>query len=150
MMVLQHAEFLAVALIIIYAGAILVTYLFVIMLAQQGGSPGYDVRSREPFMAVLAGFVLMAAIAGQVDVMRHPPTTVDQAVAAPTAPQTANSLEIGEAVMTRYGVALQIAGILLLISMVGAIGLSRKRVPIEGFVPSRPPLGQIGREVEPY
>jgi len=65
LMVLQHAEFLAIALIIVYAGAILVTYLFVIMLAHVGGSPVYDRRAREPFMAVLAGFVLTGAIAGQ-------------------------------------------------------------------------------------
>jgi NADH-quinone oxidoreductase subunit J len=65
LLVLQQAEFLAVALIIIYAGAILVTYLFVIMLAQQGGAPTYDRRSREPFRAVLAGFVLMAAVASK-------------------------------------------------------------------------------------
>ena len=47
LLVLQEAEFLAVALVIIYAGAILVTYLFVIMLAQQPGSPVYDRRRSE-------------------------------------------------------------------------------------------------------
>ena len=65
LLVLQEAEFLAVALVIIYAGAILVTYLFVIMLAQQPGSPIYDRRTREPFLAVVVGFVLMAMIAGR-------------------------------------------------------------------------------------
>jgi NADH-quinone oxidoreductase subunit J len=62
MLVLLSAEFVAVALIIIYAGAILVTYLFVIMLAQQPGLPIHDRRAREPFAAVLAGFVLTAAM----------------------------------------------------------------------------------------
>ena len=63
------AEFMAFALIIIYAGAILITYLFVIMLATQSQSealteeqPEYDRLAREPVMATTAGFVLLAAL----------------------------------------------------------------------------------------
>jgi NADH-quinone oxidoreductase subunit J len=50
------------ATIIIYAGAIVVTFLFVIMLAQQAGLSDADQRSREPFLATVAGFVLLAAV----------------------------------------------------------------------------------------
>jgi NADH-quinone oxidoreductase subunit J len=59
---LQAAPFLMAATIIIYAGAIVVTFLFVIMLAQQAGVSGADQRSREPFLASLAGFVLIGAL----------------------------------------------------------------------------------------
>jgi NADH:ubiquinone oxidoreductase subunit 6 (subunit J) len=59
---LQSAPFLAAATIIVYAGAIIVTFLFVIMLAQQSGLAVYDRRSREPFLASLGGFVLLAAL----------------------------------------------------------------------------------------
>src|SRR5208282_5705768 len=59
---LQAAPFLMAATIIIYAGAIVVTFLFVIMLAQQAGQSNADQRSREPFLATVAGFVLLAAI----------------------------------------------------------------------------------------
>jgi NADH:ubiquinone oxidoreductase subunit 6 (subunit J) len=59
---LQAAPFLMAATIIIYAGAIIVTFLFVIMLAQQAGLAAADQRSREPFLASLAGFVLLAAV----------------------------------------------------------------------------------------
>lgn len=59
---LQAAPFLMAATIIIYAGAIVVTFLFVIMLAQQTGLDNADYRSREPFLATLAGFVLLGAI----------------------------------------------------------------------------------------
>ncbi len=59
---LQAAPFLMAATIIIYAGAIVVTFLFVIMLAQQAGQTAADQRSREPFLASLAGFVLMGAV----------------------------------------------------------------------------------------
>jgi NADH-quinone oxidoreductase subunit J len=59
---LQAAPFLMAATIIIYAGAIIVTFLFVIMLAQQGGLSSADQRSREPFLATVAGFVLLGSL----------------------------------------------------------------------------------------
>ena len=59
---LQAAPFLMAATIIVYAGAIVVTFLFVIMLAQQEGASSADQRSREPFLASLAGCVLLAAL----------------------------------------------------------------------------------------
>jgi NADH:ubiquinone oxidoreductase subunit 6 (subunit J) len=59
---LQSAPFLAAATIIVYAGAIIVTFLFVIMLAQQSGLAEYDRRSREPLLACLAGLVLLTAL----------------------------------------------------------------------------------------
>jgi NADH-quinone oxidoreductase subunit J len=59
---LQAAPFLMAATIIIYAGAIIVTFLFVIMLAQQAGLSDADARSREPLLSCVAGFVLLAAI----------------------------------------------------------------------------------------
>jgi NADH-quinone oxidoreductase subunit J len=59
---LQAAPFLMAATIIVYAGAIVVTFLFVIMLAQQEGASSADQLSREPFLAALAGCVLMASL----------------------------------------------------------------------------------------
>lgn len=66
---LLSAEFMAFALIIIYAGAILITYLFVIMLATQAPDEGdedalseYDASAREPIAASAAGFVLLALL----------------------------------------------------------------------------------------
>jgi len=155
LMVLQHAELLALALIIIYAGAILVTYLFVIMLAHAGGSPLYDRRAREPFAAVVAGFVLMGAIAGRAGDLpesKRPATipVMESASMPPGAAEDSNSLAIAGAVMTKYVVVLELAGLLLLIAMVGAIALSRKRVPVEAHSASRRPLGEIGKEVEPF
>ena len=61
---LNGAPFLTAATLIIYAGAIIVTFLFVLMLAQQSGIDNADLRSREPFLASVAGFVLLAALLG--------------------------------------------------------------------------------------
>ncbi|MDQ3440620.1 MAG: NADH-quinone oxidoreductase subunit J, partial [Planctomycetota bacterium] len=68
--VLLWAEFMAVALIIIYAGAILVTYVFVIMLAAEAtptsgpmaGLAEHDAISREPLMACAVGFALLGVL----------------------------------------------------------------------------------------
>jgi NADH:ubiquinone oxidoreductase subunit 6 (subunit J) len=59
---LQAAPFLMAATIIIYAGAIIVTFLFVLMLAQQEGVSDADFRSREPLLSTVAGFVLLGAL----------------------------------------------------------------------------------------
>jgi len=66
---LLQAEFMAFALLIVYAGAILITYLFVLMLAQQSGDRAnrgedaawYDRTPREPIAALVLAFVLLAA-----------------------------------------------------------------------------------------
>ncbi len=67
--VLLNADFVAFSMIIVYAGAILITYMFVLMLAQQAsmeagvaGEPEYDRLPREPATAVIAGFVLLAVL----------------------------------------------------------------------------------------
>jgi len=65
---LLQAEFMAFALLIVYAGAILITYLFVLMLAQQSGdqanrgeeSAWYDRTPREPLVALALSFVVLA------------------------------------------------------------------------------------------
>jgi NADH:ubiquinone oxidoreductase subunit 6 (subunit J) len=59
---LLAAPFLMAATIIIYAGAIIVTFLFVIMLAQQSGLSDADDRSREPLLTTLTGFILLATL----------------------------------------------------------------------------------------
>lgn len=67
--VILSAEFVAFALVIVYAGAILITYLFVIMLATQAPTSEdheiqaeYDAVSREPVTATAVGFILLAVL----------------------------------------------------------------------------------------
>ncbi len=156
LLVLLKAEFTAIALIIVYAGAILVTYLFVIMLAQQPGSPIYDRQTREPFVAVAVGFVLTATIAGRAGESAStalPGTTVTdfvQSTGSTVSLPAGNTIAVGAAIMTRHVTALEIAGVLLLISMVGAIALSRKRFLTEMPVAPDRALGAVGKEAEPF
>jgi NADH-quinone oxidoreductase subunit J len=58
----QSAPFLAAATVIVYAGAVIVTFLFVIMLARQSGSAGYDQKSQNAVIACLCAFLLIGAI----------------------------------------------------------------------------------------
>ncbi len=178
LLVLLEAEFLAAALVLIYAGAILVTYVFVIMLARSAAADDaapYDSRPREPAAAVLVGFVLTAAIAGRLGDL--PPAAEPAAYPAPRAVMNAaadsaedprggpgepvvgtpagNTAAVGTEMLTRYVIALELAGVLLLVAMVGGIAVARKRIADERLAPlpgakAEPPLGQIGREMPPF
>src|SRR3954470_2301425 len=68
---LQYAHFLAAATVIVYAGAIVVTFVFVIMLAQQSGATIYDQRSRQPFLATVTAFLLLGALLGKFNDARR-------------------------------------------------------------------------------
>jgi NADH:ubiquinone oxidoreductase subunit 6 (subunit J) len=59
---LLAAPFLMAATTIVYAGAIIVTFLFVLMLAQQEGPSDADYRSREPLLSTIAGFLLLGVL----------------------------------------------------------------------------------------
>lgn len=162
LLVIQRAEFLAAVLVIVYAGAILVTYAFVLMLAQQSGARSEDLRAREPLAAILVSFVVMGAIAGHVDESRRLPSEPpvmrvvsvgdNEASAEPVAEvhEGGNTIQVGRSLFTDYVVAVQIGGLLLLVAMVGAIAMARKQVPTDVPMPEPKPLGQIGKEVPPY
>jgi NADH-quinone oxidoreductase subunit J len=158
LLVISDAEFLAAALVIVYAGAILVTYVFVIMLAQQSGQTVYDARAREPMAAVAVAFLLVACITSLLGERPRAPaappgaTAVTAANEAPEA-ATSNTREIGRVVLTQYAVALEVAGALLLVAMVGAVWVARRPIPPDErpeVDQERRPPGQIGKQVPPF
>jgi NADH-quinone oxidoreductase subunit J len=132
---LQFAPFLAAATVIVYAGAIVVTFVFVIMLAQQSGATVYDQRSRQPLVATIAAFVLLGTVlvalprAGGV-------FDADQAAIAVGAnplsrPATDESLgkmhALGRSLFGDYLFAVELAGTLLLVATIGAIAIAPRR-----------------------
>lgn len=145
--VLLEAEFMAAALVIIYAGAILVTYVFVIMLASQATTNAthtlamaeYDSNSREPAAAAAIGFALMGVLlflifdradrltspSGPVALLTLPDGPPDTVVKVEGASQ-----ELGMFLFQHQIVQLEISGIILLVSMVGAIIISRRKLVI--------------------
>lgn len=128
LLVLEQATFLVMALLIVYAGAILVTYVFVIMLAQKPKPAAYDLEAREPFLGCVAGFVLLTVITTRLF------TTPAIGAAASGLPPAAEgtALNLGARLLTDYVVALQLAGLLLLAAMVGAIAIARRKVATDG------------------
>jgi NADH-quinone oxidoreductase subunit J len=127
--VLLWAEFMAVALVLIYAGAILVTYVFVIMLASDvgqrtgalAGVAEYDAVSREPVVASAVGFAMMGillfVIFDKAEMIKTPGTT-PQGTAA----------ELGSYLFRNQLVNLELAGVILTLAMVGAIVIARRKV----------------------
>jgi len=195
-----QAEFIAFALVIVYAGAILITYMFVLMLAQQAteddvnSSAEYDRIPREPAAAIIIGLVLVAAIAdsmvgpasrggsiGAVDatagvrnawrVLDEMPKSrerearaivpdlesivldpdgnavyvddsgvafmdvrlADGSVRTIELPQSAlpgNTQAVGMALVARFPVSLEVAGIILTMAMFGAVVLARRQIEL--------------------
>lgn len=127
LMILAQAEFLAAAIVVIYAGAILVTYVFVIMLAQQSGPAIYDAQAREPFLGIIAGFALLAVLSNGLTAKSASAEAGAQPAAIVAAPAGyGQTLALGTSLMTDYVVGLQMAGVLLLASMVGAIAVAQR------------------------
>ena len=98
---LQHAPFLAAATIIVYAGAVIVTFLFVIMLAQQSGAAGYDQRSSQSLLATISAFVLLGAISltlqsEKIDVVR-----MDVVAAADSSGESSATADMESLTLTR-------------------------------------------------
>jgi NADH-quinone oxidoreductase subunit J len=141
--ILLWAEFMAAALVIIYAGAILVTYVFVIMLATQTTTVAsvddpaqanalaeYDVVSREPIVASAVGFTLMGVLLYVIldRASQAPPAAAVPGAAAVHAPGSVQA--IGTYLFKSQLVNLELAGLILTIAMVGAILIARRQVTV--------------------
>lgn len=120
---LEGAQFLGVATVVVYAGAILVTFLFVLMLAQPDGHVYYDRLSwgwGPTAFATFAGVTLAAlGILQLAGYHGTSPTVADKGVLAPE--HVAN---LGARVVTTYLIPLEVAGTLLLVALVGAVAIA--------------------------
>lgn len=127
--VLLSAEFMAAALILIYAGAILVTYVFVIMLAARAGVGGElsdaDQESREPIIASAVGFGLMCLLL-YVLFDRAPASLPPPGDAA--TPTDLSVRGLAGYLFNDQLVNIEVAGVLLTLAMVGAIVIARRRM----------------------
>jgi len=136
------AQFLGVATIVVYAGAILVMFLFVLMLAQPAGLAPYDRVSNEPFLSALAGAVLLGVLSLSIgrlsagpasccDLPARAPATIDTPAAPATAPVATvvdplaenHVARLGGELFGRHLVAVEAAGVLLLVALIGAVAV---------------------------
>ena len=118
---LLAAEFLAVVQVIVYAGAILIFYLFVVMLLDL---PDEEARPRFGNHWPLAAAVglAFAALAWLAQVETFGPTR-----AADGGPPMGSVAEIGKALFGPFALPFEIASLLLLAAIVGAVVLARRR-----------------------
>lgn len=189
--VILSAEFMAFALIIIYAGAIIITYLFVIMLATQAPTEQdedllstYDTEARDPIWSAAVGFVILAALTAMMfrgsemlppvpaggkagELLADMPRKVERELrrigairgdervltvggvanidwdarlvaleggnfaALPEGFGTSNVEELGFNLLDEHPVTIEMAGVILLMAMLGATVLARRQVDIE-------------------
>jgi NADH-quinone oxidoreductase subunit J len=119
-----NAEFIGIIQVLVYAGAIMVLFLFVIMLLNLGALPTMQSVSWRMVAAFLIGAVVLAqlvyVIASSLDIL--PAQTI-----AETAAETGSVTAIGTELFTRYAMPLQIIGILLLAATIGAVMIAKRR-----------------------
>ncbi|EYF02795.1 NADH-quinone oxidoreductase subunit J family protein [Chondromyces apiculatus] len=115
------AEFLAAIQILVYAGAVVVLFLFVIMLLGPSATSGRDTRSALP--RYLGAGVLLAASVGALVLVFSASAGPRALSAAPTGMGTVEGF--GRELFTQAVVPFEIAGVLLLIAVVGAVAVAR-------------------------
>lgn len=146
---LRSAPYLAAATVIVYAGAIIVTFLFLIMLAQQAvGAAAYDQRARQPLAATLLGFLVLGGLICALRPWTPVPAAGEALTGAAEAPPASQALVrippalatdplsqrgdrpvgevrgLGRVLFSKYLYAVELAGTLLLAASIGAIAIA--------------------------
>lgn len=116
---LLHAFFLAAVQIIVYAGAVLVLFVFVIMLLDLKE----EERRRMKILGVFGGLISVGLLAGvllkslgSVSAVEIPPT------------HDGDTYSLGKLLFTQYTLPFEVVSVLLLVAMVGVILLSKKKL----------------------
>jgi NADH-quinone oxidoreductase subunit J len=127
--VLLEAPFVAVVQIIIYAGAIMVLFLFVVMLLNVPREDAAEWDRAHPYyrpwaLRVGAGLAVLMAVQLGWALSRTP--GLDAGV-ADGRPAVSSVAELGRVLFTDYMFAFEVTSILIVIAMVGAVVLARKR-----------------------
>jgi NADH-quinone oxidoreductase subunit J len=151
------AQFLAVATVVVYAGAILVTFLFVLMLAQPEGKAPYDRVSCEALISAVTGIVIVGVLSmtiGRVFSPAEPP-------AIAIVPQTQDALDsriltpqhvarLGGELFGRHLIAVDVVGTLLLVALVGAaVIVAQGKEKKSSQFDARDSTPEVGRPLDP-
>lgn len=119
-----NAAFIGAIQILVYAGAIMVLFLFVIMLLNLSALPELHEIDWARVLGFILGMVVLSqllyVVALQFDLGVDP-------VDAETAADVGSAANLGEMLFTRYALHVEVAGILLLAATVGAVMLAQRR-----------------------
>jgi NADH-quinone oxidoreductase subunit J len=146
LMLLVGAEFIAMLLVIVYVGAVAVLFLFVVMMLD------IDFASlRSGFTRNLPfGIIIALVLLGEVIVAELARKTGPALMGQPIPPaKVSNIVALGQLLYSRYLFAFELAGLILLVAMVGAIVLThRSRADTRTPKASRQLRRQPGRAVK--
>ena len=117
--VLLHAFFLAAVQILVYAGAVMVLFLFVIMLLDLKE----EARRKIKFFGFIAGII---AVGGIVSAFLKSLADVKAGSAEPKL--EGDTIALGKLLFTQYTLPFEIVSVLLLVAMIGVILLSKKKL----------------------
>jgi len=117
---LLFAEFLALTLILVYVGAVMVLFLFVVMMLDINFDKLREGFRQNAFVAALVGLVMLAEMAILLSGRAMGLTT-----AMPGAPAAvSNTKELGRVLYTEYLLPFELSAVVLVIAMVAAIALT--------------------------
>jgi NADH-quinone oxidoreductase subunit J len=120
------AEFIAAIQVLVYAGAIMVLFLFVIMMLNVGEAtePLTEPLGPQRWLAVLLGLGLLAEVAAiaSLGLVTLPPPE------GPIPPEFGSPSDVGLRLFTRFVFPFEAISILLLIGMIGAVVFAKRRL----------------------
>jgi NADH-quinone oxidoreductase subunit J len=116
--ILLHAEFVAAAQIIIYAGAITVLVLFAVMLTQRSQSPESNPFNLQRYVAAVVAAATFAALLPALFSLRGADVAGPNQDVIP---------DLGRALLGQWVLPFEIASVLLLAAMIGAIVIAKER-----------------------
>jgi NADH-quinone oxidoreductase subunit J len=119
---LIEAEFLAIVLVLVYVGAVMVLFLFVVMMLDINVEEIRRGFTRYAWLGWIVTATVIAEIVGVI-VQRRLGVDVTRG-AAPLPANYSNATELGTALFTRYAYAIEIAAVLLLVAIIAAIALT--------------------------
>jgi NADH-quinone oxidoreductase subunit J len=120
--VLLEAQFVGLIQVMVYAGAIVVLFLFVIMLLNLRGSGAAGAESQP----ILKGFGALIVAGATLWLVRT--LAAGRAPWPDVEPEFGTTRAIGEALYTDYVLSVQVAGVLLLAGIVAAVVLAKKKI----------------------
>jgi NADH-quinone oxidoreductase subunit J len=118
---LLRAEFLAISLVLVYVGAVMVLFLFVVMMLDinvEGLREGF--WKHFPLAAGVGALIALEMAAVLMGGFRLSAPKTPMA----TGPDTSNTLELGKLLYTQYLYPLEIAAVILLVAIIAAIALT--------------------------
>jgi NADH-quinone oxidoreductase subunit J len=120
---LLGGEFIAAAQLVVYAGAIMVLFVFVIMLLNAGAEKRPEIKPWGKYLGVPLLLIFLGIMAYQVE--RLMPASSPVVFGAF---QGGTAAEIGRSLFTVYLLPFEVTSVLILIAIIGAIVLARKEV----------------------